>query len=90
MPRTPLLSDLTARARTTAHARTRPCPCGATTTLTDRPDGTVVRHEDTVAKAHAPHTDPTDLTARLTTAAHLPGILLPPLDPTPSTCTTAW
>ena len=64
----PLLTDLTARARTTAHARTEPCPCGATTTLTDRPDGTVVRHEDTVAKAHAPHTDPTHLTARLTTA----------------------
>ena len=84
MPRTPLLTDLTARARTTAHtrARTSPCPCGATT-LTDRPDGTVVRHEDTVAKAHAPHTDPTHLTARLTTAARLPGILLPPLDPTP-------
>ncbi|MEV5532198.1 phosphotransferase family protein [Streptomyces prunicolor] len=85
MPRTPLLTDLTARARTTAHtrARTSPCPCGATPTLTDRPDGTVVRHEDTVAKAHAPHTDPTHLTARLTTAAHLPGILLPPLDSTP-------
>ncbi|MFJ9375330.1 phosphotransferase family protein [Streptomyces sp. NPDC101455] len=83
MPRTALLSDLTARARTTAHARTTPCPCGATTILTDRPDGTVVRHEDTVAKAHAPHTDPTDLTARLTTADALPGILLPPLAPTP-------
>ncbi|MFG2378305.1 phosphotransferase family protein [Streptomyces sp. NPDC048504] len=83
MTATPLLPDLTARARTTAHARTAPCPCGATTTLTDRPDGTVVRHEDTVAKAHAPHTDPADLTARLTTAARLPGILLPPLDPTP-------
>jgi hypothetical protein len=69
---TPLLSDLTARARTTAHARTAPCPCGATTTLTDRPDGTVVRHEDTVAKAHAPNTNPTDLTARLTTAARPP------------------
>ena len=84
MPRTPLLTDLTARARATAHtrARTSPCPCGATT-LTDRPDGTVVRHEDTVAKAHAPHTDPTHLTARRTTAARLPGILLPPLDPTP-------
>lgn len=84
MTATPLLSQLTHRARTTAHAHAATCPCepgGAT--LTDRPDGTVVRHADTVAKAHAPHTDPTELTARLTTAAHLPGILLPPLDPTP-------
>jgi len=55
----------------------------ATTTLADRPDATVVRHADTVAKAHAPHTHRTDLTPRLTAAAHLPGILLPPLSPTP-------
>nr|WSY56321.1 aminoglycoside phosphotransferase family protein [Streptomyces sp. NBC_00886] len=83
MTATPLLSDLTARARTAAHARTSPCPCGATVTLTDRPDGTVVRHADTVAKAHAPDTDPTELAARLTTAEQLPGILLPPLASTP-------
>ncbi|MER7924610.1 aminoglycoside phosphotransferase family protein [Streptomyces sp. NPDC096057] len=78
-----LLPDLTARARTTAHTRTPACPCGTTTTLTDRPDGTVVRHESTVAKAHAPGMDPTDLAARLTTAASLPTVLLPPLTPAP-------
>ncbi|MEW1646729.1 aminoglycoside phosphotransferase family protein [Streptomyces sp. NPDC091219] len=78
-----LLPDLTTRATTTAHTRTPTCPCGTTTTLTDRPDGTVVRHESTVAKAHAPHTDPADLTARLTTAAELPTVLLPPLTPIP-------
>ncbi|WP_427923612.1 phosphotransferase family protein [Streptomyces sp. cg40] len=80
-----LLPDLTARAIKAAHTQAPACPCGATATLTDRPDGTVVRHAATVAKAHAPHTNPTDLTARLKTAAHLPGILLPPLDPTPVT-----
>ncbi|MDV9178384.1 aminoglycoside phosphotransferase family protein, partial [Streptomyces sp. W16] len=81
-----VLPDLTARAIQAAHTQTPACPCtpgGAT--LTDRPDGTVVRHAATVAKAHAPNTNPTDLTARLTTAAHLPGILLPPLDPAPLT-----
>ncbi|MFJ8138085.1 phosphotransferase family protein [Streptomyces sp. NPDC096013] len=78
-----LLPDLTARATATAHTRTPACPCGTTTTLTDRPDGTVVRHESTVAKAHAPSTDPTDLAARLTTAASLPTLLLPPLTPAP-------
>ena len=85
MTATPLLSALTARAKAKAHTRkaTDTCPCGADT-LADRPDGTVVRHADTVAKAHAPDTDPTDLTARLTTATHLPGILLPPLIPTPA------
>ncbi|MFJ5309048.1 phosphotransferase family protein [Streptomyces sp. NPDC088350] len=85
MTATPLLSELTTRARAAAHAQTPGCPCGATRTLTDRPDGTVVRHADTVAKAHAPDTHPTDLTTRLTTAEHLPGILLPPLAPTPLT-----
>ncbi len=84
MTATPLLSDLTTRAKAKAHARTRlsSCPCGAAT-LTDRPDGTVVRHADTVAKAHAPDTASTELTARLTVAARLPGVLLPPLSPTP-------
>jgi Ser/Thr protein kinase RdoA (MazF antagonist) len=81
---TPLLSALTTRAKAKAHSRTHPhpCPCGAAT-LTDRPDGTVVRHADTVAKAHAPDTTPTELAARLAVAAHLPGVLLPPLSPTP-------
>ncbi|MCX5419512.1 phosphotransferase family protein [Streptomyces sp. NBC_00078] len=82
MTATPLLAALTARAKAKAHTRTAPCPCGATT-LADRPDATVVRHADTVAKAHAPDTALSDLTPRLTTATHLPGILLPPLTPTP-------
>lgn len=82
MTATPLLSALTTRAKARAHSRTQTCPCGADT-LTDRPDGTVVRHADTVAKAHAPDTVPTELTARLALAAHLPGILLPPLTPAP-------
>ncbi|ANS63961.1 hypothetical protein SLINC_1737 [Streptomyces lincolnensis] len=85
----PLLTELTTRVRAQAHSATTACPCGATdatdtTTLTDRPDATVVRHAHTVAKAHAPDTNPTTLTPRLTTATHLPDILLPPLTPTPT------
>ncbi|MFJ4788021.1 phosphotransferase family protein [Streptomyces sp. NPDC088794] len=88
MTATPLLTELTTRARATAHTRTPTCPClrgtaPRTETLADRPDATVVRHADTVAKAHAPTTPLPDLTTRLTTAAHLPGIFLPPLVPTP-------
>ncbi|WP_405766034.1 phosphotransferase [Streptomyces sp. NBC_01538] len=83
MTPTPVLSDLTTRAKARAHSRTPTCPCGAAT-LTDRPDGTVVRHADTVAKAHAPNTDPSELTARLTLAATLPDVLLPPLTPAPT------
>ncbi|GGX09252.1 phosphotransferase family protein [Streptomyces lomondensis] len=78
-----LVHALTAKARATAHARSSACPCGAAT-LADRPDGIVVRHADTVAKAHPPHTDPTELTSRLTVATHHPQILLPPLDPAPA------
>ncbi|MFF0082838.1 aminoglycoside phosphotransferase family protein [Streptomyces canus] len=79
----PLLTELTLRARTEAHSRKQStCPCGAAT-LADRPDATVVRHADTVAKAHAPDTAPAELTPRLATAAHLPGILLPPLGRAP-------
>ncbi|MEU0107366.1 MULTISPECIES: aminoglycoside phosphotransferase family protein [unclassified Streptomyces] len=77
-----LIPELTAKARATAHARSPACPCGAAT-LADRPDGIVVRHADTVAKAHPPDTDPTELTGRLTVATRHPGILLPPLDPAP-------
>ncbi|MGW8063340.1 phosphotransferase [Streptomyces ziwulingensis] len=84
-----LLPSLTARARDAAHARTPVCPCGtvtrAETTLADRSDATVVRHAGTVAKAHAPDTDPAELARRVTVAAHLPGILLPPLGRTPVT-----
>ncbi|WP_329215620.1 aminoglycoside phosphotransferase family protein [Streptomyces sp. NBC_01485] len=79
----PLLTELTFHARDRAHETGSSCPCGAAT-LADRPDATVVRHAGTVAKAHAPETDPADLTPRLTTAAHLPDVLLPPLAATPS------
>ncbi|MFF4275588.1 phosphotransferase family protein [Streptomyces sp. NPDC001536] len=85
MTTTPLLSELTARVKARAHSHTGTCPCGATRVLADRPDATVVRHADTVAKAHAPNTPPTDLTARLTTATALPDVLLPPLTPKPVT-----
>ncbi|MET8075941.1 aminoglycoside phosphotransferase family protein [Streptomyces sp. NPDC005303] len=79
----PLLTELTLRARSAAHSGTEEaCVCGAAT-LADRPDATVVRHADTVAKAHAPDTTPADLAPRLTTAAHLPGILLNPLNRNP-------
>ncbi|MFF9284031.1 phosphotransferase enzyme family protein [Streptomyces griseosporeus] len=79
-----LLPALTATARARAHPVGTPCSeCGAIT-LADRPDATVVRHAGTVAKAHAPGTDRDQLAARLATAAHLPGILLPPLTPAPA------
>lgn len=78
-----LVSQLTGTARTAAHTRTTTCPCGTDMTLADRPDGTVVRHEETVAKAHAPGTDPHDLAARLSLAASLPDILLAPVEPVP-------
>jgi Ser/Thr protein kinase RdoA (MazF antagonist) len=80
----PLLPTLITRAGVAAHAYTNGCPCGAPVTLAHRPDATVVRHANTVAKAHAPHTDATGLALRLTTAAHLPGILLPPLTKAPA------
>ncbi|MEV5431358.1 aminoglycoside phosphotransferase family protein [Streptomyces sp. NPDC052701] len=78
-----LLPELTARVREAAHSRTPPCPCGAAV-LADRPDGTVVRHADTVAKAHAPDTDPAELARRLAVAAASPDVLLPPLGPAPA------
>ncbi|WP_369197423.1 phosphotransferase family protein [Streptomyces djakartensis] len=73
-----LAAALRAEARATAHARSRVCPCGAAT-LADRPDGLVVRHADTVAKAHAPDAHPAGLAGRLAVALRLPGIFLPPL-----------
>ncbi|KOV55916.1 phosphotransferase family protein, partial [Streptomyces sp. MMG1121] len=61
------------------------CACaGDPAPLADRPDATVVRHHDTVAKAHAPGTGPAELTLRLATAARLPDVLLPPLVPAPT------
>ncbi|MFD7461702.1 MULTISPECIES: aminoglycoside phosphotransferase family protein [unclassified Streptomyces] len=89
MPTPPLLTALAAKASTAAHpgasSSTRACACGpaAIATLADRPDATVVRHGPAVAKAHAPDTDPAQLRSRVTTAARLPDVLLPPLDPTP-------
>ncbi|GAA0924026.1 aminoglycoside phosphotransferase family protein [Streptomyces thermoalcalitolerans] len=80
----PLLPTLITRAEAAAHARPEPCPCGAPVTLAHRPDATVVRHAHTVAKAHAPRTDATGLALRLTTAARLSGVLLPPLTRAPA------
>ncbi|WP_405878512.1 aminoglycoside phosphotransferase family protein [Streptomyces sp. NBC_01136] len=79
-----VLSALTAGARHAAHPRGNAC-AHDDTVLADRHDGTVVRHGDTVAKAHAPGTDPAELSRRLAATAHpaLSGILLPPLRPAP-------
>ncbi|MFE5396987.1 phosphotransferase [Streptomyces sp. NPDC056568] len=71
------------RPGTTPASRTEATPAPpAEATLADRPDATVVRHAGTVAKAHAADTDPVELARRVTAAARLPGILLPPLAPT--------
>ncbi|GGQ58622.1 aminoglycoside phosphotransferase [Streptomyces ruber] len=77
-----VMPALAARARRTAH------PAGGTcahpdTVLAERDDGAVVRHGDTVAKAHAPGTDPADLARRLAAAVALPAVLLAPLRPAP-------
>lgn len=82
---TRILPALRAKARGAAHPAGLPCVCGAAT-LADRPDGTVVRHGDTVAKAHAPGTDPAELALRVAVAAHpaLTGILLPPAHQDPA------
>ncbi|WP_316774774.1 phosphotransferase family protein [Streptomyces sasae] len=78
-----VLPQLTAKIRDAAHpGPAAPCACG-TTTLAHRPDTTVVRHAATVAKAHAPGTDPGALALRLAAAAHLPDVFLPPLTVTP-------
>ncbi|MFF1698087.1 aminoglycoside phosphotransferase family protein [Streptomyces sp. NPDC058257] len=82
MTATALLPALTAKVRSTAHRTPRTCVCAPEAVLADRDDATVVRHGDTVAKAHAPGTDPTELAARLKVAATLHGTLLPPLDET--------
>ncbi|MDI3407162.1 phosphotransferase family protein [Streptomyces cavernicola] len=74
---------LTATVRAAAHGPHAECTCPARpTVLADRDDGTVVRDGATVAKAHAPDTDRTELAARLAVAAHpaLAGVLLAPLD----------
>ncbi|MFE9451399.1 phosphotransferase family protein [Streptomyces sp. NPDC006739] len=78
-----LPTRLTAKVRAAAHPGGAECACAAGT-LAHRSDVTVVRHADTVAKAHAPDTAPTDLALRLATAARLPDILLAPLSETPA------
>ncbi|MCZ0208804.1 aminoglycoside phosphotransferase family protein, partial [Streptomyces sp. UMAF16] len=82
-PADPLISTLTAQARAAAHGTPAPCRC-ATTPLAVRPDATVIRHAGTVAKAHAPDTDPAALALRVATATGLPDVLLPPLAPAPA------
>ncbi len=52
------------------------------------PDGTVVRHAGTVAKAHAADADSAALALRVAVAAGLPGILLPRSARRPPPCTT--
>ncbi|MGD1225490.1 phosphotransferase enzyme family protein [Streptomyces krungchingensis] len=80
-----LPTGLAAHARRAAHPGAEDCSCAVTdTVLADRVDGTVVRHGDTVAKAHAPGTDPEELALRVSVAAALPDVLLPPLSPTPA------
>ncbi|UUU20738.1 phosphotransferase family protein [Streptomyces sp. DSM 40750] len=78
-----VLPALKAKVRSTAHPESTPCS-HPDTVLAERADGTVVRHANTVAKAHAPDTDPTHLTLRLTVATANPDILLAPLHPTPA------
>lgn len=80
-----LLPALLAEARGAAHGGAgTACACPVPgTVLADRDDSTVVRHGGTVAKAHAPGTDPVGLSLRLATAARLPGTLLAPLRPAP-------
>ncbi|MFI9806878.1 phosphotransferase [Streptomyces sp. NPDC052301] len=81
-----LLPALTAQAEAAAHPDSGGalCACAPTAPLADRPDATVVRHADTVAKAHAPDTDPAHLALRLATAAGFPDLLLAPLAPAPA------
>ncbi|WP_326724316.1 MULTISPECIES: aminoglycoside phosphotransferase family protein [unclassified Streptomyces] len=78
-----VLTALTAKVRGAAHSEG---VCAhPDTVLADRQDGTVVRHGDTVAKAHGPGTDPAELSRRLAVAAHpaFTGTLLAPLRPVP-------
>lgn len=77
-----VLPQLTATARRAAHPADEDCahPAGV---LAAREDGTVVRHGDTVAKAHGPGTDPAELAHRLAVAVRLRGVLLAPLRPEP-------
>ncbi|KUF14308.1 phosphotransferase family protein [Streptomyces silvensis] len=83
---TTLIPALTAQARLRAR-HSEGCACSEPhAVLADRSDATVVRHAQVVAKAHAPGTPESDLTARLAAAAH-PGLadaLLAPLSARPT------
>ncbi|MFH8626730.1 phosphotransferase family protein [Streptomyces vietnamensis] len=83
IPAPPPLHRLAALARAAAHPADGPCRCasGLVGVLADRDDGTVVRHGELVAKAHAPGTDPEAHRVRLALAAHqdVGGVFLPPL-----------
>ncbi|MGW0996220.1 phosphotransferase family protein [Streptomyces sp. NPDC002523] len=83
---TALLDALTVKVRAAAHPGSEgaPCTCG-TGALAERADATVVRHADTVAKAHAPDTDPAELALRVALATRVPDVLLAPLAQTPAT-----
>ncbi|MGW7690416.1 phosphotransferase family protein [Streptomyces asiaticus] len=72
----------TAAQLVTALRRAQRDATAEVTVLADRPDGTVVRCGQVVAKAHPPGTDPAELAVRLGVAAHprCAGILLPPVD----------
>ncbi|MFG2880933.1 aminoglycoside phosphotransferase family protein [Streptomyces sp. NPDC048297] len=81
----PLLDALTVKVRAAVHpggGGVR-CACG-TSALAERADATVVRHADTVGKAHAPDTDPAELALRVAMAERLPDVLLAPLARTPA------
>ncbi|MGW5256394.1 phosphotransferase family protein [Streptomyces sp. NPDC004012] len=82
-----LLPALTATVHAAAHPAGGTCRCAiAGAVLAERDDdAAVVRHGDTVAKAHTPGTEPGALALRLATAARLPGVLLTPLRPEPVT-----
>jgi aminoglycoside phosphotransferase (APT) family kinase protein len=89
-----VLPQLAASLKDAVHPGGAPCACAAAVTLADRPDATVLRHAGVVAKAHAPGTDPAGLALRLTTAARVPDVFVPPLDTAPAMLgdrpTTLW
>ncbi|MFE9726139.1 phosphotransferase [Streptomyces sp. NPDC005794] len=81
MTTSPVVRTLGDLAHGSAHAGAAACTCAPPQVLADRPDGTVVRSGQVVAKAHAPDSETSALAARLSLAAspRLAGILLPPL-----------
>lgn len=88
--------DAAPHHRTAGHRSAAGDPYAEVAVLADRPDGTVIRYGEIVAKAHAPGTardtgvaadEPAALAARLRVAAHprAAGVLLPPLTAEPGT-----